>query len=126
MHDDWARALSVPEQLAAGPQTFVGYEQVPSALPAQVPPQVGSVPQDVRVLPPCGFPDWTGLHVPTKPARSHAMHEAPQAVSQQTPSGEQVVPPTQPAATVWQVCPCLLLHVPVPSQVPAQRPFGSS
>ena len=30
----------------------------------------------------------------------------------------------QPAATVVQVCPCLLLHVPLASQVPAQRPFG--
>lgn len=45
---------------------------------------------------------------------------------QQIPSGEQVVPEVQPAATVLQVCPCLLLHAPVESQVPAQRPLGSS
>ena len=30
-----------------------------------------------------------------------------------------------PAATVVQVCPCLLLHAPAESQVPAQRPLGS-
>jgi hypothetical protein len=35
------------------------------------------------------------------------------------------VPETQPAATVLQVCPCLLLHIPLASQVPAHRPFGS-
>jgi hypothetical protein len=49
-----------------------------------------------------------------------------QAVSQQVPSREQVVPETHPAATVLQVCPCLLLQAPVESQVPAQRPLGSS
>ena len=32
----------------------------------------------------------------------------------------------QPAATVLQVWPCLLMQAPVASQVPAQRPFGSS
>lgn len=31
----------------------------------------------------------------------------------------------QPAATVVQVCPCLLLQTPLASQVPAQRPLGS-
>jgi hypothetical protein len=49
-----------------------------------------------------------------------------QAVLQQYPSGEQLVPETHPAATVLQVCPCLLLQAPLESQVPAQRPLGSS
>ena len=56
---------------------------------------------------------------------SHAMHGPAQVWSQQTPSGEQVVPAAQPPPAVWQVCPCLLLHAPVLSQVPAHRP-GSS
>ena len=54
------------------------------------------------------------------------MHRPEQAVSQQIPSGEQVVPLAQPAATVWQVWPFLLLHAPVASHVPVQRPLGSS
>lgn len=49
-----------------------------------------------------------------------------QAVLQQYPSCEQVVPPTQPPVTVLQTCPCLLLQAPLASQVPAQRPLGSS
>jgi hypothetical protein len=48
-----------------------------------------------------------------------------QALLQHTPSGEQVVPAAQPPPAVWQVWPCLLLHAPVLSQVPAQTP-GSS
>jgi hypothetical protein len=64
--------------------------------------------------------------MPCMPARSQATHEPVQAVLQQIPSGEQVVLETQPAATVLQVCPCLLLHAPAESQVPAQRPLGSS
>ena len=31
----------------------------------------------------------------------------------------------QPPVVVLQVCPCLLLHAPVASHVPAQRPLGS-
>jgi len=57
---------------------------------------------------------------------SQAWHEPVHAVSQQIPSGAQVVPLAQPAATVWQAWPFLLLHVPVASQVPAQWPDGSS
>jgi hypothetical protein len=45
-----------------------------------------------------------------------------QAVSQQIPSAQ--VPPTQ-SLLALQVWPCLLLHAPVLSQVPAQTP-GSS
>lgn len=66
------------------------------------------------------------VHVPRCPARSHATQEPVHAVSQHTPSGEQVVPETHPPATVLQVCPCLLLHAPDESHVPAHRPFGSS
>jgi hypothetical protein len=47
-----------------------------------------------------------------------------QALSQQYPS-TQVVPAMHPAATVVHVCPCLLLHVPAASHVPAHRPLGS-
>jgi hypothetical protein len=49
-----------------------------------------------------------------------------QAVLQQKPSGEQKLPATHPPAVVVQGCPCLLLHAPVASQVPAQRPLGSA
>jgi hypothetical protein len=66
------------------------------------------------------------VQVPWWPLTSHATHEPVQAVLQQTPSGEQVVPEMQPPEAVVQVCPCLLLHAPALSQVPAQRPFGSS
>ena len=110
--------MLVPEQVGPAPQFFVGYEQVPSALPAQVPPQVASVPHEARF--PCGFPDATGVHVPRKPGMSQAWHEPEQVVSQQMPSGAQVVPLAQPLATVWQVWPFLLLHAPVESHVPAQ------
>ena len=54
-----------------------------------------------------------------------ASHDPVQALSQQVPSGEQVVPLAHPPPAVWQVCPCLLLHVPVESHVPAHTP-GSS
>jgi len=57
---------------------------------------------------------------------SQAMQELVQAWSQQTPSGEQVVPVAQPVVTVWQVWPFLLLHVPVESQVPAHLPLTGS
>jgi hypothetical protein len=80
-HVDWARTLSVPEQLAAAPQAFVGYEHSPSARPAQVPPHVRSLPQEARF--PCGFPDATGVHVPRNPAMSQAIHGLVQAWSQQ-------------------------------------------
>jgi hypothetical protein len=47
------------------------------------------------------------------------MHESVQAVSQQMLSGEQTVPAKHPPATIEQSCPCLLLHAPWLSQVPA-------
>ena len=104
---------------------FVGYEHCPSLRPAHVPEHVGSVPaQEVRL--PCGFPEATAVQVPKKPVMSHAMHELVQAWSQQTPSGEQVVPVVQPVETVWQDWPFLLLQMPPESHVPPQRPFGSS
>jgi hypothetical protein len=118
---DWAMALSVPEQLGPAPHVFVGYEQVPSALPAQVPPQIASLPHDARF--PCGWPEATALQMPTKPMISQAMHGLSQAWSQQTPSGAQVVPVRHPLVPVcWQLCPCLLLHAPAESQVPGQAP----
>ena len=121
---DCAITLSVPEQLGAAPQFLTGKEHVPSALPAQVPPQVASVPQDVRF--PCGVPEATGVQVPRKPVMSHAWQDPEHAVSQQMPSGAQVVPLAHPPTTVWQVWPFLLLHVPVASHVPRQRPVESS
>jgi len=56
---------------------------------------------------------------------SQASQEPAQALSQQTPSGEQLVPLTHPPATDWQVWPFLALHLPVASQVPAQNPVSS-
>jgi hypothetical protein len=37
-----------------------------------------------------------------------------------------MVPLTQPLLVVWQFCPRLLMQAPVASQVPGQRPVGSS
>jgi hypothetical protein len=54
------------------------------------------------------------------------MHEAPHAESQQYPSGAHIVPPTQPAATVWHGWPCLLLQAPVASHVPAHESVSSA
>ena len=71
-------------------------------------------------------PELSVVQVPSAPPTSHASQLPVQALSQQIPSGEQVVPLTQPAATVTQAWPFLLLQVPVASQVPAQRPLGSS
>ncbi|MFL5304107.1 MAG: hypothetical protein ACJ8F1_02790 [Polyangia bacterium] len=105
------------------PQALVGKVQVPfePQLPAQVP-----VPAQAAWLL-CGVaPAERFVQVPWWPAMSQATHEPVQAVSQQTPSGEHVVPETQPPPAVVQVWPCLLLHAPAASHVPAQRPFGSS
>ena len=65
------------------------------------------------------------VQVPKEVAMLQASHDPVQALSQQVPSGEQVVPLAHPPPTVWQVCPCLLLHAPVASHVPAHTP-GSS
>jgi hypothetical protein len=56
---------------------------------------------------------------------SQASHDPVHALSQQTPSGEHVVPAAQPPPAAWQIWPCLLLQAPVLSQVPAHTP-GSS
>jgi hypothetical protein len=101
--------------------------QVPSVFPEQDPPQL--LPSLLQaVWPLWGAPDGTGEHVPCLPLMSHAWHEPVQAVSQQVPSGEQVVPLTHPAEadTVLQVCPRLALHAPLPSQVPAQLSVSSA
>ena len=95
---DWATTLSVPEQLGPEPQFVVGYEQVPSALPAQAPPHVVSVPQDARF--PWGGPEATALQMPRNPRMSQAMHGLSQVLSQQMPSGAQIVPARQPLAPV--------------------------
>jgi hypothetical protein len=79
-------------------------------------------------LAPQPVPSDTVAQVPSFPSVLLPRHEWqawPHAVSQHTPSGEQVVPAAQPLATVRQVWPCLLLHAPVLSHVPGQRP-GSS
>jgi hypothetical protein len=64
--------------------------------------------------------------VPGFAARSHASHVPVQALSQQMPSGEQVVPPTQSVAVDWQSWPFFFLQAPEASQVPAHTLFGSS
>lgn len=88
---------------------------VPSQLPAHapVPPQA--------VCPAFGAPE-------TKPQVPGVMplqnsHEPVQAVLQQTPSAQ--FPVTHWAAAV-QGWPCFVLHAPLASHVPAQRPVGSS
>jgi hypothetical protein len=53
------------------------------------------------------------------------MQLAAQLLLQQYKS-TQVAPATQPAGTVEQSWPCLLLQAPAASQVPAQRPVGSA
>jgi len=117
---DWSTKLPAL-QLGPEPQFLVGYEQVPSAVPAQAPPQIASLPHDARF--PCGWPEATALQMPTKPVISQAMHGLSQAWSQQTPSGAQVVPIRHPLAPFcWHAWPCLLLHAPVVSQVPGQAP----
>jgi hypothetical protein len=75
------------------PQVPVGWEHFPSLRPLQLPPQIGSFPQEARF--PWGAPDDTGEQVPSKPGRSQAMHDSPQALLQQYPSGAQVVPAMQ-------------------------------
>jgi hypothetical protein len=113
---------AVPEH-EAEPQLPVGKLQAPE--PSQEPVQPGSPPQAEWFM--CGAAlAEMFVQVPRWPAMSQATHEPLQSVSQQYPSGEQLVPEMHPAATVAQVCPCLLLQAPVESQVPAQRPLGSS
>jgi hypothetical protein len=65
------------------------------------------------------------VQIPGELAKSQASQDPVQALSQQYWSGEQVVPATHPAATVRQACPRLLLHAPVESHVPAQKPKSS-
>ena len=103
--------------MGAGVDAQTPEPQVPG--PTKVCPE--QLPQ-VRAA--CGGPDGTGEHLPSRPATSHAWQAPVHALSQQYPS-THIVPLTQPAATVVQVWPCLLLHVPAASQVPAQRPVGS-
>jgi hypothetical protein len=116
-------ALQVPEQ-GAVPQATVGKTQAPSERPPQVPPQTVPAPLHAGWLA-GGGPEATGLQVPARPGRLQARQDPVHAWSQHTPSAH-VEPARQPPAVAVQVCPRLLLHAPVASQVPAQRPFGSS
>jgi hypothetical protein len=72
--------MLVPEQLGA-PHAAVGNEHRPSLRPAHAPAQTPAAPHDVRL--PCGAPDATAVQVPSSPGRSHAMHDAAQALLQQ-------------------------------------------
>jgi len=92
---------------------------------AHAPAQVVPVPVH-EALDPWVGPEATGEQVPSLPGRSQAIQRAAQAWSQQYPSGLQGDPATQPPVVVPQVWPRLLLQAPVASQVPAQRPLGSS
>jgi hypothetical protein len=48
----------------------------------QLPPHaLPSLAHCVRL--PCGLPEATSVHVPSKPLMSHALHGSPQAESQQ-------------------------------------------
>ena len=79
------------------------------------------------VWPLCGAePALRVVQVPGFAARSHASHVPVQALSQQTPSGEQVVPLAQSVAADWQPWPFFFLQTPEASQVPAHTLFGSS
>jgi hypothetical protein len=113
-----------PEQRVA-PHGVVGKAHNPSNLPEQAPAHSALLPAHEARLP-CGTPAATGVQVPTNPAISHASHEFVHARSQQTPSGVHVVPSTHPPPVIWQFCPRLLLQAPDASQVPVQRPVGSS
>jgi hypothetical protein len=115
--------MLIPEQVGPLPQAAVGNEQAPPD--PQAPAQVPVPPQEGWLL--CGAVLAARLvHVPWNPGRSQATQAPEQAVLQQYPSGEQVVPEMHKPGTVLQSCPCLLLQAPVESQVPAQRPLGSS
>lgn len=75
----------------------------------------------------CGAaPALRVLQVPGFAAMSQASHVPVHALSQQTPSGEQVVPVKQSVAVDWQLWPFFFLQTPDASQVPAHTPFGSS
>jgi hypothetical protein len=54
------------------------------------------------------------------------MHDAPHAESQQYVSTHDADATHPLAVVVVQCCPCLLLHIPVASQVPEQCPLGSA
>jgi len=65
----------------------------------------------------------TVVHVPTLLGSAHAWHCPEQAPSQHTPSAQGKL--FTQSDEVLHVCPCLLLHAPVASQVPVQT-VGSS
>ena len=115
--------MLIPEQVGPLPHEAVGNEQFPPD--PQAPAQFPVPPQEGWLL--CGAVLGARLvQVPWNPARSQATQGPVQAVLQQYPSGEQVVPEMHNPGTVLQSCPGLLLQAPLESQVPAQRPLGSS
>ena len=58
------------------------------------------------------------MHVPSEVPTSQASQDPLQALLQQTPSAQKS--PAAHSGVLWQLCPCLLLHAPVESQVPGQ------
>jgi hypothetical protein len=90
-------------------------EQVPRSTKF-VPEQLADPQRDV------GYWQTPSVRPAHEPAQ---VASVPQEVVQQLPPA-QVVPLMQPPAVAVQVCPFLLLHRPVASQVPAQRASGSS
>ena len=73
-------------QLAVRQLVDVDGNVQPSDVPSHDPPQ-GAVPAPVHApRVPCGCPLVRRVHVPTLPPTSHASHDAPHVVSQQTPS----------------------------------------
>jgi hypothetical protein len=110
----------------AVPQAVVGKVQ-DALVPLQVPAQAASSVAVQAVWPLCGAePALRVVQVPGFAAMSHASHVPVQALSQQTPSGEQVVPLAQSVAVDWQLWPFFFLQTPEASQVPVHTLFGSS
>ena len=114
-----------------GWQVWQGLVELAAPLAYKVPPIRHPFPQ-IPALQYCPLPQTVPVvslaQVPSTPPvllPRQEWHAWSQVLLQQTPSGEQVVPAAQPAATVWHDCPCLLLHAPVLSQVPTHTP-GSS
>jgi hypothetical protein len=88
---------------------------VPSQVPAQLPLPLHAA------WPVLGAPE-TKPHVPGVLPLQYS-HEPVQALLQQTLSAQKVVMQSVP---VEHDCPCFALQAPLESQVPVQRPFGSS
>ena len=113
---------AVPEQINPPEHTAgVAAAQLPLA---QVPRSTKFVPEQLaepqRAVGYEQLPSVRPAHVPPQVA------SVPQDWLQQLPSGAQIAPAMQPPAVAVQAWPFLLLHTPDASQVPTQRPSGSS